>query len=247
MRLAQLARKLGMKSSDIVEFLARQNYAIEDSSNAKLPDEQVEWIMQKFSTSHTHETENIVKDLPETALEVIPVQEVSEEIPPSSESVLEADANPQGNAEIIRAYKIELPGLKVVGKIALPEPKVKEEVKEEEISARKSEAPIEKTGATNRKKKSSYTAQSERKPRKNPIAVKRELEEREARERREAQRTREKELRTRRYQEKVGKYTPPSKPMARLNKEDYEVYEEKAGQKAPKTWLGKIASWFVAD
>ena len=237
MRLAQLARKLGVKSADIVEFLAHHQHVVEDSFNAKLSDTLVELVEQKFSPHQTDENgfaDNISgiapsdkpasrPDLEPTALENDRAEEAASEEAPT---------------EVIRAYKVPLPGLKVVGKIILPEPKVKGE---EVMKDKESPEPLD-----NRRRKKSNPIQQEHKPRKNPIALQRERKEREARERREAQKMKEKELRKQRYQEKVSKYTPPPKPIAKLRNDDYEVYEEPKKQPA-KTWMGKIAGWFVSD
>ena len=49
MRLAQLARKIGIKPGEIVTFLADKNLPIEGSSNAKVTEDQLERILTHFA------------------------------------------------------------------------------------------------------------------------------------------------------------------------------------------------------
>ena len=53
MRLGQLARQLGVKSEDIVLFLAAQNVVIEADNNARIEDAHVDWVVAKFSPVDT--------------------------------------------------------------------------------------------------------------------------------------------------------------------------------------------------
>src|SRR5690349_19588087 len=108
MRIGQLARQLGISPSDISGFLATQNIETETGANARLDEEVVAKVLQHFA--------------PEKKVEEI-VQE--EEPAPVKEEPLKTDeALP---VEVIRVTKVELQGLKVVGKIDLPQPKKKEE------------------------------------------------------------------------------------------------------------------------
>ncbi|MEQ8424187.1 MAG: hypothetical protein RIA63_05715, partial [Cyclobacteriaceae bacterium] len=88
--------------------------------------------------------------------------------------------------------------------------------------------------------------EQDRRPRKNPIALQREREEQELLRKRQEEKQRQKDLRTRRYLDKVSKHTPAPKPTKRTKHEDeYEVYvEEKA---KPKSFVGKILNWFVSE
>ena len=55
MRLAQLARKLVIRPTVIVEFLIEHNIQIEDGSNTRLEDDHVALIMQKFAPARAAE------------------------------------------------------------------------------------------------------------------------------------------------------------------------------------------------
>ena len=55
MRLAQLARKLTIRPTVIVDFLTQHNIQIEDGSNTRLADDHVALIMQKFAPARAAE------------------------------------------------------------------------------------------------------------------------------------------------------------------------------------------------
>src|SRR5260221_11505809 len=56
MRLGQLARKLAIRPSAIIEFLAAKNISLEESSNTRLEDDQVILIMNQFAAASTVDT-----------------------------------------------------------------------------------------------------------------------------------------------------------------------------------------------
>ncbi|GAB1444668.1 MAG: hypothetical protein KF860_13180 [Cyclobacteriaceae bacterium] len=252
MRLAQLARKIGIKPGEIVTFLADKNLPIEGSSNAKVTEDQLERILthfapelllshiadeaqemsgEKIGSSPDLENAEITLDVPLVAYKV------SEEII----SVEESKAQ-----EVIKPILVELPGLKVIGKIDLPEPKKKEVENlenKEEIIGEKSPTKAKKGkphgGRDERRRQ-------EREPRKNVIALQREREAREALQRKQQEKERKKELRTQRYIKKVSKYTPPpQRPRKNKNVEEYEVYSVE--QEKPKSFIGKILGWFYSE
>lgn len=253
MRLAQLARRISVKPSEISEFLATKNIEIENSSNAKVNDDHVALVLERFApellkdeqTPESIEADSTA-DKPEEELvngegdELAQAEQYSE---PISEKVIEQ--------EVIKPIKVELPGLKVVGKIDLPEPKKKEELAKDidkegdaKDQASTAEQPQKRPDREDRKKSRPMRDQ-DRRPRKNPIALQREREEREALRKKLREKEREKELRTQRYLKKVSTKVPPPKPIKRANHEDeYEVFEEAA---KPKSFLGKIINWFVSN
>jgi hypothetical protein len=55
MRLGQLARKLALRPSQIVDFLAARQIYLEEGSNAKLKDESVENIVRHFAPEKLQE------------------------------------------------------------------------------------------------------------------------------------------------------------------------------------------------
>ena len=151
MRLAQLARKLAIRPTEIVEFLTVRNITIDNDSNTRLEDDHVALIMQKFAPARAAEVAAELVIEKEKEHEVVPEKETiaepvapaaietTELVSPASEELLE-------KAEVIKAPKVELSGLKVLGKIELPAPKKKEpELPAEEAAdpSQKVEAPSE--------------------------------------------------------------------------------------------------------
>jgi len=249
MRLAQLARKIAVKPAEIVTFLQNQNSPVEDSSNAKITDSQVELVLKHFAPEQLDGLQPEVSPPIEIQEKEKTVEIPEIEIETQPRVTPQEDAAPLDNVEpeVIKPPKVELPGLKVVGKIELPEPKKKENEKLEGTEGESAEEAIEPRRAPrpeNRKK--IRTSDQERRPRKNPIALQREREEREALRRRQEEKKKEKELRTQRYLKKVSKVTQPIKPVKmRKHEDEYEVFvEEKA---KPKSLVGKIIGWFVSD
>lgn len=270
MRLAQLARKIVVKPADIVSFLASQNIQIEDSSNAKVADEYERLVLKHFAPellATQPEIEEIVQPAPavdepvETPVDQMEIAATTEETP-AVEEIKEED-----KPEVIKPPKVELPGLKVVGKIELPEPKKKIPEPEAEVSTEatplegeqpavptEGEQPAKPVANTReqqrdrrRPHRQDRRQRDEQRPRKNPIALQREREEREALRRKLEEQKKQKELRTQRYLKKVeGKITPsrPSKKSKKKLEEEYEVYTEKP---QPKSFFGRIMNWFVSE
>jgi hypothetical protein len=249
MRLAQLARKIAVKPTEIAAFLANKNSPIEDSSNAKVSDDQVMLVLTQFAPQLLNVPESTEETPVAEDLKIEPIKGL--EINVADEEV-KAVGEPTGESEItievIKAPKVELPGLKVVGKIDLPEPKKKEE----EITRPEIENQIQPTVHTQRperdatRKNLRSIREQDRRPRKNPVALKREREEREALRRREEEEKKEKEMRTQRYLKKVKTKTPPPKAVKRnKHEDDYEVYVSE--EPKPKSLMGKILGWFVSE
>lgn len=254
MRLAQLARKLAIKPSDVTTFLASQNIVLEDSSNAKVADEYVALVIHHFAPemlagstdmeTPSAEVEEIVDTINEEAATTViatPAEVVERE--PVTESETKEDILP----EVIKPQKVELPGLKVVGKIDLPEPKKKvvEEKPAEEATAAEGTTAVEKPAEGRPARNNRRPSRQEQKPRKNPIALQREREEREALRKKIEEKKKEKELKTQRYLRKVTQHTPPTKRAKRKDEEQYEVLVDE--KQKPKGLFGKIVSWFVSE
>lgn len=253
MRLAQLARKLAVKPAEITEFLAGQNITIEDSSNAKVADEYVKVVLAHFAPELMASLENQEQD------EATPT-EIPEPVETETAAVTDSaamqeverpivDEEPSTFTEVIKPPKVELPGLKVVGKIELPEPKKKTQEEKAEVGE---DVPAEEGVEANPipipprpERKNRRPSRQENKPRKNPIALQREREEREALRSKIEQKKKEKELRTQRYLKKVSKAPQSIKPVRRDDMGDqYEVLEPSTSR--PKTLLGKILGWFIS-
>ena len=149
MRLSQIARKLGAMQSELSEKLVANGEKAPEGGNSKLTDDQIALLFKLYNYVEPEETkeEVEVKENIETAHPDEPAidikEEVVEEEPPaqveeigieSSTEVSEPEEiEPEEEIEVIRAKKIKLEGIKVLGKIELPEKpaKVKEENEDE--------------------------------------------------------------------------------------------------------------------
>ena len=243
MRLAQLARKLARRPSEIVEFLASHQIQIEEGSNTRLEDEHVMMVMQQFATGSAI-TEKIAKE--ETGADNWGVETV-----PSSKALI-AEENKSSESlpfipprketpEVIKAPKVELSGLKVVGKIDLPEPKKKEPAattlpKEGKTLIEETKRPQPERSNTSRFKKELEQ------PWKNPFEEERQRQARETEKRKQAEAQLEKEKRTRNYYNRV-KVSAPTK-QAKLTQEAQEEMSASELAETPRTWLGRLLKWF---
>lgn len=287
MRLGQLARKLGINPSDIIEFLTR-NELPPESSNARLNENQLDLVFDKYGPIvEPPEDEPIVEpviDVPEE-IEVHPnseeIKEKDEEKVESEETALEEprsaleeimmlggevapevthkeqpkkkeeeeikeietelDPVEQKDDEVIRPQLVELPGLKVVGKIDLPEPKpveLKEEVKEEEPKevVRKSAQSRDKNRTAKKRNADSQL---------NPIEAQRRKEAKFAKRKKEYEAKKLKAKRKKNYQSIVSK--TPQKSIKRPAPIIKEEPTPTAAQHEPKkrTGLGKLWNWLA--
>lgn len=240
MRLGQLARKLALRPVEITEFLARQQIQVPNDSNAKLEDHHVALILEKFSPamaeevmSSLDEKENTIKAELPADTQVTQPDQVTLPAKPLAEE-------PPQKIELIKAPKVELSGLKVLGKIDLPEPKKKETAPPTEPANDSPEtSPLQKPRQEFRK------AQPRRErpyqPAKNPIALQREREAREAEKRRLEELERQKQKRTEYYQKRI-KAAPPTKRV-RMVDEPLEELSAAELVEPPKTWWGKFMRW----
>lgn len=269
MRLAQLARKIAVKPADIVSFLASQNIQIDEGSNAKVADEYERLVLQHFAPE-------LLASQPEAEINVESLQPAEEQVEIPNDNVEAVDTEvvtpepeevkEEEKPDVIKPPKVELPGLKVVGKIDLPEPKKKTPEPETQVSAEATPLegdqpvappdgdqptkPVGDTRAQQRDRRRPHhdrRQRDEQRPRKNPIALQREREEREALRKKMEDQKIQKELRTQRYLKKVEGKTPaqrPSKKAKKKHEDEYEVYTEKP---QPKSLFGRIMNWFVSE
>jgi hypothetical protein len=206
---------------------------------ARAAEVTAELVIEKEAERKVNLTEAPAMEVPSPIEQEIRIWE-----PTSSESEFQAE-----QPEVIKAPKVELSGLKVLGKIELPEPKKKETQPQTEEAtedqAQKQEAPVESTPPYKEKRKPENRKpypnkrESNDRPKINPIALHREREALEAEKRRRAQAEQEKEKRTQHYLKKV-KVVAPTK-SARLIKEEVEEMTPLAP--IPKTWWGKFMKW----
>lgn len=239
MRLGQLARKLVIKPAEIVDFLAAQNIQLEDEANTRIEDDHVALVMQKFAP-YLPEQKVIESIIPETPIQPEEVSTVIEQLnlSPSSET-LPFDEE-ETKIELIKAPKVELSGLKVLGKIDLPET-IKKEAAPELPAEEPAVEAVKKPWQENERAYPKRRDRPNLPPRKNPIALQREREEREATKKRESELELEKEKRALHYRKKV-KEAPPTKRI-RLVDEPLEEFSDEALIEPPKTWWGKFMKW----
>ncbi len=277
MRLGQLARKLAIIPAEIVDFLATNNIRIDENTNTRLEHEQLIQVVkhfapariEEFTTPAIDETQDIVEEpvlqekpvlqietvIPEV-IEPEPVlttPDILQEMAVTDERNVIPDVEQEQKIEVIKAPKVELAGLKVLGKIELPQPKKKEPKPETETESpeqtattpdaeSKSFSHTRKEGRRKSHPKSDQSSDYRNKrPRKNPVALQREREAYEAELKREADAKAEKERRTLYYQQRV-KASVPTKPARLIDEPVMEMTGDLS--KAPTTWLGKFWKWF---
>ncbi|MBL7873252.1 MAG: hypothetical protein JNM78_16655 [Cyclobacteriaceae bacterium] len=247
MRLGQLARKLSLRPSQLVDFLSTKQIHLEEGSNARLKDEHVTAIVTYFAPERFQEIVAQTKEDSDSHREIILVEKTPEMVTPEPEEIQEKievvteDLKPEEpqDVELIKAPKVELSGLKVLGKIELPELKKKEPVSpSEETETKDSEEKIKSRPATKRNFRTDR--QANQKEWRNPIAMQREREEREALEKRKEALEREKERKRMHYLSKI-KTEQPTKAIRVYDEPDEK--EIKTIAAPPKTLWGKFIKW----
>jgi hypothetical protein len=266
MRLGQLARKLSLRPNEIVEFLAANNIQTGDGSNARIADEHAMLVIKHLAPG----MENLLKeeDEPEiagSAPEALKQPEIIEDIEPikienhTVEAVVEAQAEEiidksdqafDEESMIIKAPKVELPGLKVIGKIDLPDPKKKETPTEKETPFEAETPSSDNTTTTELPKRNQREdrrpyqkrERNELRPKKNPIALQRERESQEAEKKKRAEAEQAKEKRTNNYLKKV-KPAPPTRAAKLMNEEYVEMHHNV--EPKPTSWFGRLVRWFT--
>jgi hypothetical protein len=245
MRLVQLSRKLALKPSDIQGFLANIYPGAEIGQNSRLTDEQVLQVVRHFDPTKegTILNEAPVQEPVEPAAEVSIVEEPAQQPKSTEEAVVAvtAEAEPVEEAplettpEVIRVQKQELPGLRVLGKIELKEPKKKESTDGPVEPAESAEArPVRPARPARRE-------QPQQRTWRNPLEVQRQREIEEREERRRQQLEQEKARKTQKYLKKVK--SAPTKPVRR--QEETVIESQVEVKPVPRTWLGKLARWLT--
>lgn len=209
MRLSQMARKLGLTQNSIIEFLKDKGHDVPEGGNAKLTEEQVTALYKEHNITVFTDPEEI-KDLEAEEVTEVQAEEVPIETPTAVETtddIIETKAEEdtekaepakeEADVEVIRVKKVKLEGIKVLGKIDLPEPKPK-------VTKEGEDAP-ENEKKPRRKHQKNQPRRTGRK---------RELTFEQKREREERQRIKEKETREQKLKEKKKKYFEENiKPM----------------------------------
>lgn len=252
MRLGQLARKLSLRPSQVVDFLAASNIESAEGSNTRLDDNHVVQIVQHFSPERLGEilrTKSPEEIILETRVEEMPVdvavvpvvqEEVNQHV--SDELQTELLETVPADSEVIRVQKVELAGLKVLGKIELPEPKKKEAPLTDKTAA--NDKPENKERSLKNRDKQNQRNREQR-TRRNPVEVQRQREQHELEEKRKIELEREKEKRKQHYHNKVKQVTQqPVKRAKLVNKTSVRATSAKT-QPVPKTWIGKFLRWWT--
>ena len=124
MRLAQIARELQISPNTIAKHLEKtRGLTLEKGFNEKLDDEILEELRSKFKVEEKDEVVEEDWSIQEKKEEVV---EESVETLSELEGAIEFEEKIPENVERIKAIIPELEGIKVVGKIDLPEPKAPE-------------------------------------------------------------------------------------------------------------------------
>jgi len=153
MRLSQVARKLNVGTSSIVEHLADKGVEIENKPNTKIDGEQFDMLMREFQDSALDKEEASELVIGTQQQNLVINAETTE--PPKEEVEEEIVIKTSNKEEEADTGKVQLKGIKVVGKIDLDGKKkaepVKEaptekpvEVKKEKVEVPKEKPPVEK-------------------------------------------------------------------------------------------------------
>lgn len=233
MRLGQLARKLELRPAEIVEFLATKSILIEDDVNAKIEENYVALVFRQFAPDQ--EVENI----PDA--DISAQDDVQNDVTTPDETGTPAETS--GNElqlernEVIKAAKVELSGLKVLGKIDLPE------IKKKQTDTPQENAEPERPPQEFKGEKRSQNYRKTQRPAKNPIALQREREALMAQKKREEELQLKKEKRTQNYLKKVKAHQPTK--AAKLIREEAEEMSAAELAEPPKTLWGKFVRWLT--
>ncbi|MFY0592048.1 hypothetical protein [Roseivirga sp.] len=214
MRLGQLSRQLNISADQIVAVLHDNFREVNNHPNIKITEEELEFLNDRFAPKETAEpVPEVVETTEEEVIEKVVAEEPQEVLETTAEApefietlrpqVISLEEEFLAQTESLETYKAEKPhleGLKVVGKIDLPEPVVKEkEEKPEEKPTRKPRADRSTRQRKQRTDRQQNSLVEERKKAKR-LAIKKKFEEEE----------RLKQLKKKHYEENVkAKIKPP--------------------------------------
>ena len=270
MRISILARELKVKPSEIINYLESIGIETDKGVNTKLVKAGVDRVLEHFESlkdefpvekaiEKVEDTNQVSEEIEESKnthssgestaiLSRIPDEEkpVEENKQPETE---EKDSEPERNEkdEVIRPKLVKLQGLRVLGKIEIPEPTKKEKP---ESSAEEVKTPIQSTERQNKshkygKKSSSKNTGERRRPHKKKkeltYAQKLKIEEKKLEKERARKQILEKEQKRKAYEEKMKlKKQPKTQKKQKIDLEP-ETIEKKAAK--PKSMFGKFIYW----
>ncbi|MEQ8926489.1 MAG: translation initiation factor IF-2 [Fulvivirga sp.] len=168
MRLSQVARKLNVGLSTIVDFLADKGFEVESSPNAKVTGEQFSMLSREFADS-AHEKEeasglSIGTKHHDVAIESgssKPTNKSDDEevlIKNLSADKVSSEQKEEKKPERVEPERTKLQGFKVLGKIDLDKKKQEEKAKEEPV---KEEPKVEEKPAVKEEKKEEIVEKKE--------------------------------------------------------------------------------------
>jgi hypothetical protein len=140
MRVGQLARKLGISPTELINFLTSAGIQTQEASNTKLspdhlqvaikhfdPTGKLEASLQEENKQEENRQEEIKAEPVAVAEPLVAAQESTvdiehpvEPVPAVEEISNVEEGDSDDKIEVIKAPKVELAGLKVLGKIELP-------------------------------------------------------------------------------------------------------------------------------
>ena len=241
MRLGQLARKLEVESSAIVKILKENFREVNNHPNVKIEDEELEFLTKHFTPVQAQvvqETE--VSHEPEISKEestTLEAPEIKEDTPAFIESLrpkvitLEEEFNAKKKElESFKAEKPELEGLKVIGKIDLPEPKPKAPKEPKESDKSKGTRTINERSARQRNQK-----KGKRNDIRNPVETARKRAEFKSKKEKEEQLKKLKEQKKKHYEENVKAKVSEKSKRKKKKKfvEQQSVQTNNSNQKKP--------------
>lgn len=239
-----LARRVSKTPGEVVAFLASRQIAVDDSANGRLEEAHVRLVLGEFAPEELASRSVPEIDQPDH-MEVASVDtsEPQEVAPEKSEADpgTPMDESPR-LPDVIKAPKVELPGLKVIGKIELPEPR-KKEIGGTQENSNADGAPIERPERPRFDKSRQQRKDRSAPSRKNPVALRREREAREAEEKRAQDLDALKKKKTDYYLNRVKKMHQPTK-AARLVEEATETMTDTRPQ--PTTVMGRLWRWLTS-
>lgn len=219
MRLAQIARELKATPKQISKYLEKKGIDLEKGLNEKLDEALLDELREVFKPFEEEENSDWS------------VQSKKEEAPSQVDSLSELEGDIEFEEQLpeevehIKADVPDLEGIKVVGKIDLPEPKLKEEEEEPEEVQMQTEA-VEETPKPEKRQDARKKKRNRREPLSDEEKQRRE-EKRMAKERaaREAKR---KEIRKQNYLNSVQQQHPIKKKPEPVKEVIQEVEEQSA-------------------
>lgn len=244
MRLVQLARLLQISPSLLEDFLKNRN-AVFSGAHSRLTNQDIAAAVTHFAPEKMHEVlafGDVAEEQSdeETSIDQTHVHDSASEVTSAQQRSDDSDdSDDKSTVEVIRAPKVELPGLRVVGKIELPEP-----IKRESTEVGRNENPrVVKPG------RQPFDRKDGRQPRRNdnsrnPLQEKREREQREAEERRKEEARQAKERRTLAYikqQSQRDKKSAAPKPRQKAESGNKPVV---TGHRST-SWFGRFWRWLA--